>query len=88
MNSLRKLVINPENVIHNDELLNIKGGADPSGGCGTGQTAYSCSWRIEEGAPITGPGTVCVSSGGDPADSIIADYPNAVDIECDTPAPS
>jgi hypothetical protein len=43
MKKLGKLSINPEKVIKNDELVNLRGGYDPQ--CPEGETFYKC-WLI------------------------------------------
>ena len=72
MKKLGKLSINPEKVIKNEELVNLRGGYH--GTC-EGADAYCCVIRLYEGGPLFGPGTVCVAYGGDVGAAIDAAYP-------------
>lgn len=82
MKNIKELNINPEKLIKNDELLNLKGGDEGSGPCGTSH-AYYCDYRpYPAPCPMTENALVCEGAYGNPEAAILATYPDATEISC------
>ncbi len=76
MKNSKKLEINPEKFIKNEELITLHGGEDPNP-CGSGFATYTCTYKPYPDYPYTVTGTVCAAIGADPYFAILATYPQA-----------
>ena len=84
MKKLGKLLINPEKVMNNDELISLRGGYGGygSGSCGEGFDEYCCLINPCSDCAWIGPATVCVESGGSVVDKINEIYPDNGGYSC------
>jgi len=80
MKKLNKLVISPEKIMKNEELIDLHGGYES--GCGT-QWRYDCSfWPYGWDGPELTDVKVCVEQLNTYETEIKKTYPNAVGIDC------
>jgi hypothetical protein len=80
MKTLGKFKINPEKVINNEELVNLRGGYGEN--CGLGFVERCCSIIPCQGCGWSELGIVCLEEGQDEWDALIAIYPDLQAVAC------
>ena len=80
MKNLEKLNIDPDKLMENDELVNLKGGAENP--CGTGFVSWDCLYMPYYPEELLVAGTVCALESQHPYDAIYNVYPQALILLC------
>ncbi len=81
MKKLGKLSINPEKIINNEELVNLRGGGYGDA-CGPGFTERQCLVQACQGCDWQGPAYVCVGPGQNEETLLREHFPDMVAYAC------